>query len=399
MEHIDLSYLCTVIGSLCGIPIRLFSGDKLVFYYSLVNLPADPFSLYQDEIRKVKKNVGYFVTRHFHYYGIVNSKSRKIVIGPSRQITGDDQELWELAFRLDLHHEEASDFVQGMKAIIPMPLERILQIMCTMNHVLNGEKLSLRDISIYDAEQDALKHQITSQQTAAWDHEQFAAGNVLHNTYGLEQTLMQIIRKGDTAALRKWVESAPAVRGGVLAEEQLRQMKNTFIVTTTLASRSAIRGGMDVDAAFALSDSYIRKCELLPTPDRIMNLQYCMILDFTQHVERIRLGSHPTKLAMDVANYVQKHLSQPISTQAMADSMFISRTHLSRRFREKTGQTLTDYILKEKTEEAKRLLRYSDKSLTAISGYLGFSSPGHFSRVFRKYAACTPSEYRDKIAK
>ena len=39
------------------------------------------------------------------------------------------------------------------------------------------------------------------------------------------------------------------------------------------------------------------------------------------------------------------------------------------------GESLTDFILKEKTEEAKRLLRYSDKSLTAIGSYLGFSSP------------------------
>ena len=64
--------------------------------------------------------------------------------------------------------------------------------------------------------------------------------------------------------------------------------------------------------------------------------------------------------------------------------------------RESTGETLTDFILKEKTEEAKRLLRYSDKSLTAIGSYLGFSSPSHFSRIFRKYAGSSPHEYRER---
>lgn len=53
-------------------------------------------------------------------------------------------------------------------------------------------------------------------------------------------------------------------------------------------------------------------------------------------------------------------------------------------------------MLQEKTEEAKRLLRYSDKSLTAIGAYLGFSSPGHFSRVFKKYAGVSPREYRER---
>ena len=63
---------------------------------------------------------------------------------------------------------------------------------------------------------------------------------------------------------------------------------------------------------------------------------------------------------------------------------------------EETGESLTDFILKEKTEEAKRLLRYSDKSLTVIGSYLGFSLSSHFSCVFKKYAGCSPREYRER---
>ena len=58
----------------------------------------------------------------------------------------------------------------------------------------------------------------------------------------------------------------------------------------------------------------------------------------------------------------------------------------------------TDFILNEKTEEAKRLLRYSDKSASSIAAYLGFSSHGHFCKVFKKYAGMTPNEYRENRA-
>ncbi|MGN0762284.1 MAG: helix-turn-helix transcriptional regulator [Aristaeellaceae bacterium] len=68
----------------------------------------------------------------------------------------------------------------------------------------------------------------------------------------------------------------------------------------------------------------------------------------------------------------------------------MSRPYLSARFKKESGETLTDFILKEKTEEVKRLLRYSDKSLSTIGAYLGFSSPGHFAHVFRKYARMPP---------
>ena len=63
---------------------------------------------------------------------------------------------------------------------------------------------------------------------------------------------------------------------------------------------------MDVDDAFSHSDSYIQQCELLFSPEEIMNLQYRMILDYTARVERLHLGKHPTKLTVDVANYIQQ---------------------------------------------------------------------------------------------
>ena len=130
---------------------------------------------------------------------------------------------------------------------------------------------------------------------------------------------MNIVRKGDSAALREWINNAPAVRSGILASNQLRQQKNIFIVTATLTSRSAIRGGMDVDDALSLSDSYIQKCELLNSMINLTNLQYRMIMDFTERVERIRLGNHPSKLVIGISNYIQHHLSEAITTEDIAE--------------------------------------------------------------------------------
>ena len=93
---------------------------------------------------------------------------------------------------------------------------------------------------------------------------------------------------------------------------------------------------------------------------------------------------------------MQRHISEAVSAEAIARALYISRPYLSKKFKEETGENLTDFVLQEKTEEAKRLLRYSDKSLTAIGAYLGFSSPGHFSRVFKKYAGVSPREYRER---
>lgn len=153
---------------------------------------------------------------------------------------------------------------------------------------------------------------------------------------------------------------------------------------------------MDVNDALSLSDAYIQKNELLSSVESIEKLQYHMVFDYTERVEKIRLGKTPTKLTTDIANYVQKHLIEPVDIDALSKAMFISRTHLAVKFKKETGMTLTDFVLKEKIEEGKRLLRYTDKSISAIAAYLGFSSQGHFANAFRKYADCPPNEYRLK---
>lgn len=398
MNTEDIKYLCTTIGNLAGIPIRIYKENKQIFYYSVVNLPKDPILPYEDKILLIPLSIGYFITPRFHYYGIVNSGTYKIVLGPSRQWTANETDLTELAFECDVPKDETENFISSMKSLVALPLNSVLQTLCAMNCVLNGEKISIADITIYDEEQLKISDEINADETQKKYDETDSPTDVtaVHNTLTLEQTIMNFVRHGDTTALKEWLNNAPAVRSGILSSDALRQLKNTFIVTATLVSRAAIRGGMDVNDALSLSDAYIQKAELLSSVESIENLQYHMVLDYTERVEKIRLGKNPTKLTADIANYVQKHLTEPVDIDALSKAMFISRTHLAVKFKKETGMTLTDFVLKEKIEEGKRLLRYTDKPISAIAAYLGFSSQGHFANVFRKYADCPPNKYRLK---
>ena len=119
MGSIDLRYLCTTIGNLSGIPVRIFEGRQLTFYYSQIRLPRDPMLVYQNEIFAMQSHVGYVTTRHFHYYGIVNSGSTRIVIGPTRQTEESEQELRELLavyYEQDVSHE-SYDSVDGERYV------------------------------------------------------------------------------------------------------------------------------------------------------------------------------------------------------------------------------------------------------------------------------------------
>lgn len=390
----DLPYIVRSMGALSGVPVRLFENGERTAVWFPAKLPKDPMALYETEIFSIRTHVGYYATPLFHYYGIIRAGEAAIVVGPTSQIMASEQDLKEFAFKLDVPKEEVSAFVAGMQSITRLPVETLLSMLCTMNHFLNGgETLTLSDIAICGDEQASIKTTVERRRTARV-YEDAPRPKELHNALAVEEALMEIVRKGDTAALRRWLSQAPSIRGGTIAPTQLRQLKNTFIVSVTLASRAAIRGGMREDDAFTLSDGYIQRVELLHDQSKIMNLQYHMILEYTEQVEKLHRTQHGSKLATDVANYVRHHLSEPISTEKMAEEFFLSRPYLSAKFKAETGETLTDFILREKTEEAKRLLRYSDKSAAAIGAYLGFSSHGHFIRVFKRYAGLTPNEYR-----
>ena len=395
-QELDLEYLCTVIGNMAGVPIRIYENNELKFYHSLVYLPKDPASLWGPQLLAITEPVGYFITPEFDYYGISHHEFQTIIIGPARQSAPEEQYLRKLAFDLSVDPDETSTFLSSMKVIIHMPLESILQILCTIHYVITGEKIGLNELSIIDSAQEELSKEIIEAQTDSLINSDSHWEENTHNTYQVEQQLLDIVRRGDTLRLQKWAANAPAVRPGKVATNMLRQQKNTFIISATLVSRAAIRGGMDLDDALRLSDSYIQKCERLTSFEQITNLQYHMVAQYTQAVDELRYNRNQSELVRNVASYIRHHLSVAIKTEDIAASLFMSRSHLSTRFKSETGMNLTEYIHYIKISEAKHLLKHTDKSLLLISNYLGYSSQSHFTRSFKKMTGMSPMEYREK---
>jgi len=156
MKSIDLHYLCTTIANLAGVPVRIYQNGFQTFYHSLVSLPKDPVTLYEQEILALRTPVGYFITPGFDYYGFAVTGDTTIVIGPARLTPPTEQELRKLAFDLSVEPDAIEKFLSSMKVIINMPLESILQILCMIYHVITGEKISLNDLEITDSVQKKL---------------------------------------------------------------------------------------------------------------------------------------------------------------------------------------------------------------------------------------------------
>ena len=121
-----------------------------------------------------------------------------------------------------------------------------------------------------------------------------------------------------------------------------------------------------------------------------------MVMQYTQAVEELRYHRNQSELVKNVSSYIKHHLSDAIKTEEIAASLFMSRSHLSIRFKQESGMNLTEYIHHIKISEAKHLLAHTDKNILIISTYLGYSSQSHFTRMFKKIVGVSPMEYREK---
>lgn len=109
-------------------------------------------------------------------------------------------------------------------------------------------------------------------------------------------------------------------------------------------------------------------------------------------------GLPPGKLHR-VTDYIRTHLDEGVSLHTMADLLQMSPFHFGRLFKQRTGVSPHQYLLREKIAKAKQLLTDDNLSITEISHRLGFASRAHFTTAFRKLIGATPREYRLKESK
>ncbi|MDD4413763.1 MAG: AraC family transcriptional regulator [Oscillospiraceae bacterium] len=98
----------------------------------------------------------------------------------------------------------------------------------------------------------------------------------------------------------------------------------------------------------------------------------------------------------DVQNYIDRHFTENIRIKELASRFFISVSYLAHSFREWTGSSPKEYIMRSRIAYAKELLINTDLSVAVIAGRCGFGDVSNFVRSFKKEVSQTPFGYRRK---
>jgi AraC family transcriptional regulator len=98
-----------------------------------------------------------------------------------------------------------------------------------------------------------------------------------------------------------------------------------------------------------------------------------------------------------IKELVQAKMEDDLSLNEMAQSVGLSTAHFARMFRKSTGATPHQFVLRQRLERAKAMLRVPDARVLDVAVACGFKTQQHFAQVFRDVWGVSPTEYRQDL--
>lgn len=98
----------------------------------------------------------------------------------------------------------------------------------------------------------------------------------------------------------------------------------------------------------------------------------------------------------DVFVYIHTHLTEEITLEQLEQEFYVSRHHLIREFKKRTGQTVHRYIVKARLDLCRKYIEQG-YSITEVYRMGGFGGYNHFFRAFKQAYGLTPKEYYRSI--
>ena len=102
------------------------------------------------------------------------------------------------------------------------------------------------------------------------------------------------------------------------------------------------------------------------------------------------------KIVDDIKLIINERYAVIDNVGQIVNPLFISASHANLIFKQQTGQTIFDYLIKRRMEIAKQMLMDPYRKIYEIVEKTGYKANSHFTSVFKEYTGLTPKQFRDK---
>lgn len=371
--------------NLTHIPVRLCRDDEVFATHSHALLTADYENSILATLQNASSDFCHLITPEYLLYGFfrLDQKNHYVLLGPAISVHNLEEQTIQL-----IHAQKACPYTPDslrhwLRKLPDLTVQQFLTNFNFLHEILTHSRYAYsKAVSYSESYTD-----FSTSHTEQFSPEQLPSI--------IENEMVSFVEYGNTQALTERIQSIGNLSFfPSYTMNTMRTMRNIFIVSMSLCSRAAIRGGMDYMRALNASNEYMNHIERLFSYPDIENELFNMMFYYADEVAKVHAIPLNSPLIRRVSNYVQIHLNEKITAGEIAESLDISPSYLCHHFHDQTGQKLTDYIISTKIREARRLLQYSEFTLKEISSQLGFSSQQYFQNVFKKETGMTPNEFR-----
>ncbi len=171
-------------------------------------------------------------------------------------------------------------------------------------------------------------------------------------------------------------------------------IKARAIELIVILSRASIEGGAEISKIFWLNSNYLSEVnrftdivQLSEWLTQVMHRFISYVFDFTEikHVDVI----------FKALEYIKHNYNEKISLQSVAAHVNLSRSYLSKVFKDEMNCTFTHYVNQIRVEKSKTLLLNQELDIIEIALMVGFDDQSYFTKVFKKLAGVSPGKYRE----
>ncbi|MFD3450381.1 helix-turn-helix domain-containing protein [Microbacteriaceae bacterium 4G12] len=398
----DIEYICNVFFQSFNIPVYFLDNDKNMLLEFTANHFFNPFySSKEEQLHSLFQEndpndfLIFRITQYLEYFILIHIKSSNrangtIIIGPVAY--GDFSKKTINRIMRDLHLIANQEELN--KYYLSLPIKDAWVIMnmgLLLYYMIYQKKLDIntylqKDKSYIDTKKniDNMDLYISMRRKA----------ESIEYDLSFEQNLFGAVKAGDREAVIKHYYAYPQKEIGLLSlTSQLRHEKNIGIAVITLATRYAVQGGLSTEVAYVLSDFYIQTIEELNDTRAIIRFVGEALCTFADYVKKHKEQQYSKAIVM-CQNYIFKNIYQEISVKQLATFVCMNPNYLSILFKKEVGIPLSEYIQREKVEEAKKLLTLTTSSVSDICTWLNFSDQSYFTKIFKKITGYTPKQYR-----
>lgn len=352
-----------------------------------------PPQKYIDILISKPDRISYCATDYGVYFGCLRLDfdiTKYLIIGPVSIVPYSKDTLLNMYRDYVISNENKDEFHDFLKRIPHISKFSLISKLVFINYCIYEEVKTPSDFLTDYSSPKALSPEIV--QTNYDKKENY----VYNKSYVLEEAILKLVRTGNIEGFNSLLFNDDNFHIGVTSNNAIRQLKNNIIINTTVCTRAAIDGGLEYDTAYELSDHFIQLTEQTDNPDILYELLSKIAYTFAEKVSQAQTPTSADGRLQKAILYIKQNTNQHITVGDVARYVGFSKSYFSTYFKENLGFSVSDFILRCKLEEGRRLLQFTNKPISTISTFLCFSSQSHFQTAFKKQFGMTPNEYRRK---